>query len=687
MLRIQRILLIGAKCMTLLVAAFFVACSEESYPGFPDTDKGNGEAGVNRYFSMQILSADDNHITPDDSESSFQGGSEFEHAMDVSNSSSNVVIFFNDDWTYFGYTTIDYDRYFSQGTHDSFPSEASYIGVIHSPNPELIYGLPQHGLLVLNAHNICDALDQLAKKPGATIDDVLELTDEATGSRRPGMNGSYHTMTSTIFLEPDGNSWRHSALFHIDRQRIYETRVQAAVSPAATAIVERMAAKFSISFPGAGDTKNLSYLPDDGRAQLIVCNYSEGQANYNNRKWTCSVEAWGINKYETSSYYFRNILGNGADVSSYPYSYESDINTTGRPFYNGWNRANYHRALWGKDPHYDEGVFPRQYRPAVDNPELEYYGYKGNPSLGYVSYNELSSDFSGLGTTEGTYLYSSENTFPDTRINDLWQHDLCGSEMVLGARIHIEGVDEKRSDYDLFRNRVGIFYPSVFDFASYFISTFNSQITSQSSMTFRYYVWDNPSENVGTEMHTIKLNYDNYKLYYGDTPLTPERMVTLGKCWMAATIENGDGKAIPWIDGLYIGRREVDPETYDEIGPIERLKIEDNDFKSLIYDWLGSFDHFNRGRMVYSVPILHNTTAEKAGSTTYRPKIGDYGVARNTWYSLAVERIDNLGNPVDDPDQKIIPYISSLENSIMVEIKVLDWHGFSTDVNLPSILK
>lgn len=675
----------------MLYASAMQSCSEETYPDSFNQDAGEGAAGGKRYFSMQLLTSDAESIEASEGQDfTFGDGTAFEHAMDVSGDSDNVVILFNDDWTFYGYTCIDYDRMYSQGSGGtSYPSEISYIGVIHSPEPEVLYSMPQYGLIVLNAYDLTTALGRLTEKPGATIDDVLALLDSAEGKRRPGMSGNgYFTMTSTAFLEADNGGWKHSALFTLDKSKIYDNRMQATYTPAATAIVERMAAKFSLSLPGSVGGNSLNFRPDNGRAQVIVCHYTDGQPNYNNRNWTCSVDAWGINKYETSSFYFRNIIGDGADITSYPYTYGADINTTNRPFYNGWNRSSYKRALWGIDPHYKEGVYPRQYRPAVDNPDLEYYGFKGTvPSLGYVSYNDLSTNFSGLGKTEGVNVYSSENTFPDTRIGALWQHDLGASQVVIGARIHLSGVDETKADYDLFRNRIGIFYPSVTDFASYFITTVNNQLTSQSTMTYRHYNWSDPANNETQEMRTFKVDNSNYKLYYGNEPLTPEKMASMTKWAIPATIENGDGKVIPWIEGMYIGRRNIDPNTYEEVGEIQRLSIATDDFKSLIYDWVGSFDHFNGGRMVYSVPIRHNASQEKVSSSIYRPTVGDYGVARNTWYSFAVEAIDNLGNPVDDPNQPIIPYETSLENSILMEIKVIDWHEFSTEVTLPGSVK
>lgn len=664
------------------------SCTAGTEPDDPANDPQQ-TTGV-RYLSLRVGTSDSEALRAMETEAAapdYADGSQFEHAVDFTGRSENVVIFFDTDWSYRGYSLLEFDRLSAQGNNSPFPAEAAYIGFLRPSSTSEIYHMPRYGIIVLNACDLTADLDRLSQSTHS-IDDVLALTDRHSDTHTAGRSGNYFTMTSSAYLVRGTEGWRHSLVFEIDKDKVFDTRIQAVITPAATAVVERMSAKLSLTLPGAVGGRGLNFRPDGGRAQVIVCNYVDGQPNYNNRTWTCTVDAWGINKCEPDSYYFRNIVGESTDTRLYPYTYGEDINSTNMPFFNGWNRAVDRRCFWAVDPNYRaEGVYPAQYRPAVDNPRVEYYGQKGDPTLEYLSYNQLSTDFRGLGTDAGVNLYTTENTFPDTRLGGLWQHDLAGSEAVIGARIHIASVDEKRDDYDLYRNRIGVFYPSQTDFATYFISTINNQLQSQSSMTYRYYDWSHPENNSGTVMRTFKVNHGDYKLYYRDQPLTAETMAALSRFTIPATIENGDGKVIPWVEGMYIGRRDKDPNTYEEVGDIERLDIAVDDFKSLIYDWIGPFDHFCGGRMTYSVPIRYRASAEKVEAAAYRPTVGDYGVVRNSWYTLAIDQINTLGTPVDDPDQKIIPYEASLENSIQMEIKVLSWHEFSTSVTLPGTIK
>ena len=637
------------------------------------------------YMSFRVKTADIETFETDEPE--YVDGTEFEHCVDFSGKSENVVIYLDEEYNYKGYSRLEFDRLSAQGTPASGAAEEiSYIGFLR-PDYHEAYILPKYGMIVLNAHEITPSLKELDENPAATIKEVLQLVDNSSGSHIAGRSGNYFTLTSSAYLVKDGNDWKHSIIFEIDKDKIFSTRTQAIVQPAAVAYVERMASKFSLTLPGAAGSKGVDFIPDDGRAQVIVCRYISGEPNYSNRTWTCSVEGWGINKYEPSEFYFLNIVPESVGTATYPFNFGTDINSAGQPFFYGWNRTIDRRCFWAIDPNYTSGIFPAQYRAAVDNTAIEYFGKKGPASLGYLSYNDLSTDLSRIKEDGKTALYSTENTFPDTHIGGLWQHDLAGSELVVGVRMHIKNIDETKADFDLYRNRIGVFYPSKTDFAYYFITTFNNQLNSQANMSFRYYDWSHPENNNENVIHTQNIPFSDYKLYYKDAPLTPEIMASLPSNTMAALIENGDGKIIPWVEGMYIGRRAKDPNTYEEIGEIMRLNIATNDFKSLIYDWIGAFDHFNQGRMIYTVPILYKATREKASSNTYRPTVGDYGVVRNAWYSFGVQSIDNIGTPVDDLAQPIIPYETSLENSIMMEIKVFDWHEFSTDVTLPGVGK
>lgn len=671
---IASILALSSVCLS--------SCQDE--PAAPEQEPTIQNPMGARFLSVKVRTTSDELF---DNDSEYVDGADYEHAIDLRGDSEHVIIYFDKEYNYQGYSPLEFDKLSVEGTTSSGEAEeVAFIGFM-KPKLDDFFTMPEYGLLILNAYDVRKQLDSLNERSGVVLNDVLCLMDSSTGNHLAGQSGEYFTMSSSAYLSKDGEEWLHSILFEIDKLKVFTSRTQAIMQPAAVAYVERMSSKFTLTLPGADGGKGLDFTPDDGRAQVIVCRYINGEPNYNNHTWTLTVEGWGINKYEPHEYYFRNIVPDYISIAEYPYTFGSDINSAGQPFFNGWNRAKDHRVFWSVDPNYYDGIFPVQYRAAVDNTNIEYFGKSGAPSLAYLSYDDLCKELDRIDDDCGISLYSTENTFPDTRMpsGGLWQHNLAGSELVVGARMNIQNLNRTNGDYDLYRNRIGVFYPSKLDFAYYFVTTFNNQLNSQAKMTFRYYDWANPKNNGEPIIHTQDITYGDYKLYYKDAPLTPAIMASLTNISMPALIENGDGKVIPWIEGMYIGRREKDPNTYQEIGDIHKLIISDNDFKSLIYDWIGAFDHFNGGRMTYSTPIVYKADQQKASGQNYRPSVGDYGVVRNASYSLAVQSINAIGTPVDNLSQPIIPYQTSLENSIMTEIKVFDWHIFSTDVTLPGL--
>lgn len=89
---------------------------------------------------------------------------------------------------------------------------------------------------------------------------------------------------------------------------------------------------------------------------------------------------------------------------------------------------------------------------------------------------------------------------------------------------------------------------------------------------------------------------------------------------------------------------------------------------------------FNGGKMFYSIPIQHLVALDPTGL-----KLGNYGLVRNHWYKIQVEKVLNLGRGVFDPDeQKLKP--GDDENpdkfGLAARINVLSWRIVNNKVDL-----
>ena len=96
----------------------------------------------------------------------------------------------------------------------------------------------------------------------------------------------------------------------------------------------------------------------------------------------------------------------------------------------------------------------------------------------------------------------------------------------------------------------------------------------------------------------------------------------------------------------------------------------------MLYEWLGSIDHFNQGKMYYSHGVVDNPPI--VDGKTLR-----YGVVRNNWYRFNLTNITGIGIPVDDINQPIVPERIGLDDQINFTIKIIDWHD--VNLNIPSI--
>lgn len=88
--------------------------------------------------------------------------------------------------------------------------------------------------------------------------------------------------------------------------------------------------------------------------------------------------------------------------------------------------------------------------------------------------------------------------------------------------------------------------------------------------------------------------------------------------------------------------------------------------------YIARIKHFNE---------LTTWTAGKAYGTDNNKYLGRYGVLRNNWYSLSVNKVSGLGYP-EVPEVK--PKTPDDENDqyINVEVKILDWAKRSQSIDL-----
>lgn len=122
----------------------------------------------------------------------------------------------------------------------------------------------------------------------------------------------------------------------------------------------------------------------------------------------------------------------------------------------------------------------------------------------------------------------------------------------------------------------------------------------------------------------------------------------------------------------------------------EKVTRDNNDLKSLFFEIWGVADHFNHGLQYYAIPIHaidgNGNWASTSNIWKEDEELEDqenqytqdnpyyYGVVRNNWYKLTLRTINEIGVPISDPLQPIVPNYTLKKDQTKVEMEILQWH-------------
>ena len=591
--------------------------------------------------------------------------------------------------------------------------EATYFTVLNASLNEAEQ--PKKVLVVLNDDAIKGQLDKYAVA-GSTIEDfkgiVWQNLQDGTSQLSQNYAGSsfyfdedtkkdtrYFTLSNAAYV--DANGVEHYA-YDIPRDAFKKTQKEAKESQGVIVHVERMVSKFTPIFQGY-TSDNLTYRPYDGNQVTIAEFDSEGNPIYHSENWNMTITGWAMNGLETQNYLFKKITNT-------PY-YGWTVNGN-----NGWNDTKEYRSYWGEDPHYKtgEGIYPFQYRPAVEKNHLKdgfkYYGDQRRHgyfesrnenqtydwALKYFSYNDLNEN----GIRQDAY--APENTYEEsiatTSDLDNRNNKIAGTHMLFCADLHVS--TDGMSDYQdvgehFYRDRIGICYYTEADLFWGFVRAVNRKLESQGYMQYMRYTWDENDPNPITPESRYFYGSGKMKLYHGNNEITYEYVQQLFDSKTPLTIPakvlHGDGKVLPWLSDNQLNIRNengsVVTVTYhrgdfnEDLMNYEYEEVEGgfgtDDLMSLFYEWCGAVDHYHWGKMYYAAPILHSSKDENGSQDIY-------GIVRNHWYKIRLLTVLNLGTPIDDLDQRIIPDNVYTKDNIKVDVEILPWHILDFSVDLPN---
>ncbi|MCH5169451.1 MAG: Mfa1 fimbrilin C-terminal domain-containing protein [Prevotellaceae bacterium] len=565
-------------------------------------------------------------------------------------------------------------------------------------------------LVVLNASpsvrvklNAAKDYDAAVKTIKMSDEDVIARSSYADATKFLYLNADgkqYFTMSSSMVVK--GGSVDAATDRSTLKEHLHKTKAEALEDPFAM-YVERTQSKYTVLFKKKSDSDNLYYFDSSentkssGNSKYVPVGFLEYESgkdfplegnleelryvdsyvrseSVSDRKnvsvitgsWKVNITGWSVNGLEKNEYLFKKI----------------EPTTT---YFTNWQTLPY-RNYWAESYHYSDGTYPDQYRKVftLENGSLtnlenlesleQLQDQNQDPTLNYFPFSTLNQ--------KEPHQYSPENTFStdvfrkNGNTENATEEELTeafdskaflrvGTHLIVTAQLLIKGFDD-----------------------AYAVTSYNSEtglvtgVADKLCMDGIYWSKKAYMEYVAEYLAYWMLTDDNQGIFGsndGNFYVGSGGSYRLAKGTdfdlKPAQIKGGDG----WVylspdDGVTLYTKTTDKEGKDNYSPIDPDKYE-----TLAYEHQELMaGHFKDGCMYYAVPVEHNN----AGLPKTTIATGDYGAVRNHWYAFTVNQIFSVGTPVDDPDQPIVPNLEPKNPGLGVEVKILNWHQVSTDVDI-----
>lgn len=390
--------------------------------------------------------------------------------------------------------------------------------------------------------------------------------------------------------------------------------------------VERLAAKIDVTF-ASGVANADGYYPI--KVSVAGNPNDEGNLDEGLTQLYIKFSKWGINATAENSHMTKNIKDFTVDGANAPYA--------------NWNAPLFYRSYWGKSVVYKQE----------------------NPVLNYIAYNQATvnfgdADYCPENTNIADYIFNSDKQLLDKYV----------TSVIFAAEV-FEKVGDEYKQLDLVRFN-GLLYRKA-DFLAYVLDNLNTRKEIE-----YYQLWAvTPVE--------------------GQTPVKDYKQVDADALKLDFVLYDGEGKGTGIIkvvsnlttEDTYVKKNE--DGTYTEgvnFTAEEIAKLNENLAK--FYNGVASesiANAYNGGKMFYSVPVKHNKSLETEQNKGVVE--GFYGVVRNHWYEIKVNKVESLGHGVFVPGEGSTPGEPLIPDDpkdptyyLGATINVLSWKVVSQEVDL-----
>lgn len=450
--------------------------------------------------------------------------------------------------------------------------------------------------------------------------------------------------------------------------------------------VERLAAKVNVNVSGV-ITNASSMNINGGASGVTMYRLEESIAGDPNNEGTWSegsykddvadmdvfvqLLGWQLNATARRSYMIKNMDENWVSSSS-----DTD------PFYEWtWNDSKYHRSYWGMSYNYgiSSPAYPTNSNGNTDADEYETSGKQLNEYLKYISLKDTIP----FGTSDEEVVYCAENT--NTAGIDgviTCKNDPAITSAIVKARLFIENDNGSVDPLELI--------------------SYNGMLYTDTA--YMNHILNTMYENGELDLYH-KDDEGNYQ------PLNASYLIIKNmrdESETYSSIENQDGKIILKFDPEQVYLEDGTTNSHNiyywsstgsayyplasEIGGA-KVNHWDKDSTNLVkYNTSAEAYQYTDGYMWYNIPIEHlngidDDQYESQGvdvSDKFTPEEANYGVVRNHHYTVTITSISNLGKPITDMDEVIVPDPDDYKDKYYIgaDIWVSPWKGVEQNADL-----
>lgn len=327
------------------------------------------------------------------------------------------------------------------------------------------------------------------------------------------------------------------------------------------------------------------------------------------------VLGWNLNATVSDSYMFKNI----------------DVNWN----FSWWNNVNHFRSFWGKSRVYDTKPDNLVYRWNTDLTIDE--------DTKKIVYDKLTSMCMIGSGTNRNYAYCNENTntvgnifenyTPPTEDNANPNNSLAAvnSHYVTHAVIFGEVCDENGKPIDMVRGENGLLFKTE-NYIQYIIDRIDNAKEALNLWT----LVDGEYKQIGTDCFALIPweKHENEQERTGATKIVLVKDNLPEKLYTKQTVEESGASVEKMVE------LTTDETRNEAIAAVEK-QLEDN--QPLTYSTSAII--YDGGLCVYYVPIEHLA----ATSDQDKAVEGYYGVVRNHWYQLKINKFEKVGHGIWNP--------------------------------------